>query len=64
MDLSENYEDTPIKWYRPEDVDEYITLLIWCSLAHCKTLQVPITFIFVAFRGFSIAGIILDSAAQ
>ena len=27
MDISENYEDTPIKWYRPEDVDEYIVIV-------------------------------------
>ena len=27
MDLHEEYEDTPYKWYRPNEVDEYLVIV-------------------------------------
>ena len=27
MKLHEEYEDTPFKWYRPDEVDEYIVVV-------------------------------------
>ena len=27
MELHEEYEDTPVKWYRPEEVDEYLVIV-------------------------------------
>ena len=29
MELHEEYEDTPVKWYRPEEVDEYLVIVIF-----------------------------------
>ena len=27
MELHEEYEDTPFKWYRPDEVDEYLVIV-------------------------------------
>ena len=27
MELHEEYEDTPVKWYRPEEIDEYLVIV-------------------------------------
>ena len=64
MHLHDEYEDTQYKWYRPDEVDEYITLLTPASLANCNTVQVPTELILTASIGFKTAGCILASAAR
>ena len=27
MDLHEEDEDTPVKWYRPQEIDEYLVIV-------------------------------------